>query len=193
MKFDPDIHHRRSIRLPEYDYSQPGSYFVTICTYEKECLLGSVAEGVVTLSDMGCIVEKCWLDLPKHFLNVEIDAHVVMPNHLHGIINILGSECRGQAFANQIYNKASIVHANASPQSDGNLRRRGTLENSLASIVQNFKAITSRRVNKILPCTLWQRGYYEHVIRNDKALEEIRAYIASNPWNWHTDEYNVEE
>jgi REP element-mobilizing transposase RayT len=177
--------------LPEYDYRQPGSYFVTICTHDRECLLGSVEEGIVTISSVGQIVEKCWLDIPEHFSNVQLlDEHIIMPNHTHGIINILDCECRGQAFADQISSEPSIIHANASPRFTDNPPNRGTKAGSLAAIIQNFKSITSRQVNKIMPCTLWQRGYYEHVIRNDQALAEIREYIASNPWNWQTDEYH---
>jgi REP element-mobilizing transposase RayT len=94
-KFDPDVHRRRSIRLKGYDYSQPGAYFVTICTFQRECTLGEIVEGKMVLSREGEVVEAVWKGIPSHFPNVELDEFILMPNHLHGIIIILG---RGKAF-----------------------------------------------------------------------------------------------
>ncbi len=87
-KYDPDKHHRRSIRLKGYDYSQPGAYFVTVCTQDSAFLFGEVVNGVMVLSGWGRVVVACWRGIPEHFPNVELDASVVMPNHMHGIIII---------------------------------------------------------------------------------------------------------
>jgi len=92
QEYDPEKHRRRSIRLKGYDYSQEGAYFVTICTHNRECILGEVANGEVLLNEFGKIVESAWFDLPKHYRNVELDAFVVMPNHVHGIIFIVGAD-----------------------------------------------------------------------------------------------------
>ena len=102
MRFDPDKHHRRSIRLKGYDYSQAGAYFVTICTKDRGCLFGEIIDGEMVLNPFGEVVQACWDDLPRHYPHVELDAFVIMPNHLHGIIIIR----RGEAF----------VPSNASPQ-----------------------------------------------------------------------------
>ncbi len=88
MKYDPEKHHRRSIRLGGYDYSQPGAYFITLCTHNRQCLFGDVVNGKMVLNGYGKIVEHCWLEIPQHFEHVELDEYVVMPNHIHGIIII---------------------------------------------------------------------------------------------------------
>lgn len=153
--YNRDKHHRRSIRLREYDYARPGAYFVTICARERTCLLGDVTKGVMILNSYGQVVESCWQALPLHFSHVQGDAFVIMPNHVHGIIVLR----RGEAFA-----------ANASPL-------QGTKSGSLGAIVQNFKSVTTRRINQMrgmLGTPFWQRNYYEHIIRNEDEWNEIR-------------------
>jgi len=86
MKYNPQIHHRRSIRLKHYDYSEPGDYFVTICTKNRKCLLGNIVDGKMVLNKLGLIVKRCWHDLPNHYPNVILDEFIIMPNHIHGII-----------------------------------------------------------------------------------------------------------
>ena len=109
MGFDPDIHHRRSIRLRHYDYSRAGAYFVTICTWQRECLFGEVVEAAVSLNELGQVAWDCWNGIPDHFLNVELDAFLVMPNHMHGIIVL-----------NDDGNPVGARHA--SPDSGGRIR-----------------------------------------------------------------------
>jgi len=108
MVYNPQKYNRRSIRLKGYDYTQPGAYFVTICTREQECLLGNMENGTMVLSEFGRIVERCWCTLPRHFPNIELDAFVVMPNHIHGII-IIG---KGEAFVGEshVQYKTKDVH-----------------------------------------------------------------------------------
>jgi REP element-mobilizing transposase RayT len=121
-KYDPQKHHRRSIRVNQYDYTQPGGYFITLVTLNRYCLFGNIMDGLMRLSDLGQIAFECWRAIPEHFPNVELGASVVMPNHVHGII--------------------------------------------------------------------WQRNYYELVIRNDEELNRIHRYIESNPHNWTVDVKN---
>ena len=90
MNYDPEVHHRRSIRLRGYDYAQPGTYFVTMCSHRRECLFGEVVDGEIRLNDMGEMIERWWLELAKKFQSVEIDEYVVMPNHFYGIISLVG-------------------------------------------------------------------------------------------------------
>ena len=96
MKYNPDIHHRRSIRLQGYDYSSPGAYFVTMCTHNRECLFGEIANGKMRLNELGKIASQCWLAIPDHFPHARLGAFVIMPNHVHGIIwivdNIVGAK-----------------------------------------------------------------------------------------------------
>ncbi|MEK7396838.1 MAG: transposase [Candidatus Poribacteria bacterium] len=185
MKYDPNEHHRRSIRLKDYDYSQSGAYFVTICTYKKQCLFGGIINGKAELTEIGMIAERCWRDISNHFQNVSLDYFVIMPNHIHGIINIVGAKHSHLASMN----KVNALPANALP-----LRLHGTNSDSLGAIIQNFKSITTRKINKMLKhqgVSIWQKNYYEHVIRNDDNLNEIREYIINNPLKWALDSENI--
>jgi REP element-mobilizing transposase RayT len=173
MKYNPDIHHRHSIRLKGYDYSQPGAYFVTIVTHLRQCLFGEIANNEMILNDYGKISEQCWNDIPKHYPNAITDEFVIMPNHIHGII-ILNDN-------------GSIVGAkNFSPLLQ-NERPRGTTQ-TIGSIVRGFKIGVTKwfRQNSNI-YSVWQRNYYEHIIRNEIELNNIRKYILNNPLNWKTD------
>ena len=186
MKYDPDKHHRKSIRLKGYDYSQSGAYFVTICTYNKEYLFGNIVDEKMNLSETGAIVSKCWNNIPDHFPDALLDYFVVMPNHIHGIINIVGAKHSHLVSTNE----ASPSSVNAS-----SLQPYGTNPNSLGAIIQNFKSVTARKVNRMLGrqnVPLWQRHYYEHVIRNEDDLNEIREYIVNNPLKWALDKENMD-
>lgn len=147
MKFDTHIHHRRSIRLKGYDYSAAGGYFVTVVTFRRECLFGEIVEGEIKVNALGRIVQECWNETPAHFPNVEIDSFVIMPNHIHGIVFI--------------HENVGATHA--SPL----LPSRGPSPRSLGAIVGSFKSAVSRRAGLELDsANIWQRNYYEHIIRN---------------------------
>ena len=175
MRFDPDKHHRRSIRLKEHDYSQPGAYFVTICTRDRACLFGEIVDGEMRLNEAGEIARGCWEEIPRHFPLVELDAFVVMPNHVHGIIVIQG---RGERF----FAPTSTAPTTTIAQSPSR---------TIGSIVRGFKIGVTKwfRANTDLH-SIWQRGYYEHVIRNEAELTAIREYILGNPARWDEDENN---
>ena len=165
---DPEKHRRRSLRLRDYDYSQAGAYFVTICTHNRTCLFGDIVDGEMRLNEDGRLAQSVWEALPKHYSHVELDAVVVMPNHVHGIIVLT----------------ATPVGAGFKPAST----RHG-----LPEIVRAFKTFSGRRINqsRSTPGTpVWQRNYYEHVIRNDAALNRLRQYIAENPARWAEDPEN---
>ena len=175
MPIDPRPR-RRSLRLPGYDYSQAGAYFITACIHNRATLFGAVIDGDVRLSEMGTIVQQTWDELPTHYHGIDLDAFIVMPNHVHGIIIL----------------------------ADQSERRHGIPE-----IVRGFKTFSARRINERTRIGVhieagfktalaqqtrtirWQRGYYEHVVRNEKALDRIRAYIANNPARWADDPENI--
>ncbi|MFM7450600.1 MAG: transposase [Leptolyngbyaceae cyanobacterium] len=159
MKYNPEKHHRRSIRLQGYDYSQLGFYFVTICTWQREHLLGDVINFNVKLSRFGEAIQYNWRILPNKFKALEIDEFVIIPNHIHGILHITQDN-----------------------------------QDSLSEIVRNFKTSSARRVNQLrgtkgIP--VWQRNYYEHIIRDQNSLEKIREYISNNPLVWKRDKLNL--
>ena len=180
MKYDfGEQHHRRSIRLKDYDYSQEGAYFVTICTHGKECILGHIIDGRVELSPIGHSVYGYWLQIPKHFEAVQLDEFVVMPNHMHGILMITRC-CRGVKF--NAPTRGSDSFSCISPRKD-----------TLAVIVRTYKSVVSRwcRENGYGDFR-WQRNYYEHIIRSERDLKEIREYIVNNPMKWDIDAENPE-
>jgi len=171
MKFDPQIHHRRSIRLKGYDYTQPGAYFVTIVAWQRECLFGDIKNGEMQWNEFGQIVREEWLKTAQIRPNVEIheDEFIVMPNHLHGIIWIVGAT--GPVAPTQ--NKKTLI------------------PNSLGAIVGQFKTASAKRINVLRDARgipVWQRNYHEHIIRNERELENIWKYIDANPANWENDE-----
>jgi REP element-mobilizing transposase RayT len=201
---------RRSVRLPDFDYTTTGAYFVTICAHNRACVFGDVVDRVVRLNGLGEIVQQTWDGLPNHFPRVELDQFVIMPNHVHAIVTlneiddvrpphatspIWINDDRGDVGAKQ-GSSASPASAFAPVPKQGKagnalaLPLHGTVAGSLCAVVQNFKSVTTRKINKIRhpPAHLvWQRNYYEHVIRDDRDLAAIRDYIAGNPARWLDD------
>lgn len=156
---------RKRLRLPEYDYSSTGMYFITICVRNHICLFGRVVQGEMRLNRLGTIVEETWHELRNHYPHIELDSFVVMPNHVHGII---------------------ALTERTNPQDD--LAKR----HPLSEIVRAFKTFSSRQINqrrnKKEP--VWQRNYYERVIRKEESLNQIREYIETNPQRWQFDREN---
>lgn len=187
MTYDPNKQHRKSIRLQGYDYSQSGAYFVTICTYDRECLFGEIVDGEMILNEYGKIVQTTWMDLPNHISNIELDAFVVMPNHIHGIIVIPVGAGSKPAPKNLI------------PSSDLTSFRAGskpapTMGARLSEMVRQLKTFSARKINQLRKTgghPVWQRNYYEHVIRDDDSWPRIREYIVNNPKQWNVDHDNI--
>jgi len=172
--YNPDIHHRQSMRLRNFDYSAEGAYFVTICTRERECLFGDIVHGAMVLNEAGRIIAETWQTLPDRFPQVVLGEHVIMPNHLHCIVCIVGAPL-------------------AAPDGENPDSKQGAASSAptLGKIIRAFKSISAIEVNRILERNgqpLWQRNYYERIVRSDKELNAIREYIRNNPDNWKNDE-----
>ncbi|HLN97568.1 MAG TPA: transposase [Pyrinomonadaceae bacterium] len=176
--------HRQSVRLKGFDYAYRGFFFVTMCTHDKKPTLGKIINYESQLSDIGRVVEKCWREIPNHFSNVCLDEWVIMPNHLHEIVVIRfplprekqGTTCRAPTNAETIYEKFGRPVAG-----------------SLPTIIRSFKSAVTKRANELGLTdgrTVWQRNYFEHVIRTEESLHKIRNYIWENPIHWWSDEYN---
>jgi REP element-mobilizing transposase RayT len=181
MKFDPQKHHRRSIRLPDHDYSQPGAYFITIVTRGRECLFGEIKDGEMHLNDYGIIADECWRAIAEHFPNAEIGTYVIMPNHVHGIIVVYANE-NGMA----TNSSPSVGARHASP-----LPPHGVNPKSIGAMVGSFKSAVTKRSGRELNTTgIWQRNYYEHIIRNEEEYNRIHLYIEANAANWNRDDEN---
>jgi putative transposase len=203
VKYDPEKHHRRSIRLRGYDYAGQGAYFVTICAQNRACLFGAVAGGEMQLNNAGRMIERWWFELNHKFPTVETDEFVVMPNHFHGIVVIadvtVGADlCVGPVSEGThagvplqgVHPVRPIAHPGA--------RRGAPRRASLPTVIQWFKTMTTneymRGVNTLgwtpFHGQLWQRNYYEHIIRDEESLDRIRRYIIDNPARWTTDREN---
>lgn len=161
----PELPRRKSLRLRDYDYARVGMYFMTICAHDRACLFGSILADKMHMNELGSVIENCWNALPERHPQISLDAFVVMPNHVHGIVVIEAAE-------------------------PGAMNRAPTL----GEVVRAFKARCTRAWNAATHrpghATLWQRNYHEHVIRNASDLTRIREYIENNPAQWAIDRNN---
>ena len=212
MKYNPQIHHRRSIRLQGYDYSQNGAYFITLCTHNRECLFGQIQNGQMILNEYGKMVEQCWNNLSNHYDNIELDAYVIMPNHFHGIILITDNvdnvdnvrairelpihELPIHELPRQRKHELPIheLPIHELPRQQQKQRQQQRRKMLLPKIVGRFKTNSAKQINQMRNTpgiSVWQRNYYEHIIRDEKSLENIRNYIINNPAKWQDDDYNL--
>ncbi|NDV83121.1 transposase [Bacteroides sp. 51] len=153
--YDPQIHHRRSIRLKEYDYSKEGCYFITLCTINKECLFGEIKENTIILNKTGKLIIETWGWLQQQYTFMTIHEWTIMPNHLHAIIEL-----------------------------------KDTATKNLGGIIGAFKTVSTKKFNQIITqnnIQLWQRNYYEHIIRDSRSYDSIINYIRTNPERWIED------
>ena len=188
MPYDPLKHHRHSIRLKGYDYSQAGAYFLTLLVKNRECLLGEIINGQFQPNDFGRVIETFWDELPRRYPEIELDAFVVMPNHVHGIIVIVGP------LSVRAIHELPLQLSQEPPLPEPSLRaiRRQML---LPKVVGYFKMNTAKRLNQmrgIEGAPFWHRNYYEHIIRNEADLNRIREYIQNNPTRWADDQLHPE-
>ena len=193
---------RRSLRLQGYDYTTSGAYFVTVCTQHRACLFGDVVDNAVRLNAYGDIVLACWDAIPAHCANVELDAFVVMPNHVHGII-VLTDGMQIASVPPMFPVGAQHAAPFPGPVPASLTPRPRVQPGSLGAIVRAFKSVVTQRINAVrrrgtgaaccAPTStspIWQRNYYEHVIRDEAALHRLREYIRDNPVSWADDEEN---
>lgn len=181
-RYNPQIHHRRSIRLAGYDYTQAGAYFITICTHKRQNLFGDIVNGEMILNEYGKIAANSWQELARHFPHITLGEWVIMPNHVHGII-VIG---RGEAPADEQSTTTLSDNRRVLRPSPPN----GTDPGSVGAIVQNYKSVASRKINKLRSTAgapVWQRNYWEHIIRNEQAYQRIANYIINNPAQWGAD------
>ncbi len=219
MKYDSDKHHRRSIRLKGYDYNQAGMYFVTVVTQDRMCLFGEIENGAMRLNDAGWIVQAAWDELPAHYAGIKTDVFVVMPNHIHGIVVLVGAGPRACPDAglsvttgpracpdagSRIATSRGARPATGRPQGGAPTKNppaglgqpQGVAPTlSLPDIMHRFKTLTTKRFIDAVkqsgwtpfPGRLWQRNYYEHIVRDEESLNRIRQYIHDNPARWEFD------
>ncbi len=180
MKSKSNPLRRRAMRLRDYDYSQPGAYFVTICAQHRKCLFGTIIDGKMQLNEIGQIVVECWNRISQHFPSVELDEYVVMPNHTHGIIRL------------KIPGRIAIRRGEvASPALNNDSHKDEVPSPTLGRILAYFKYQSTKRINQYRDTQgtqVWQRNYHDHVVRDDPDLQRLRQYIQNNPMKWELDQ-----
>jgi putative transposase len=226
-KYNPNIHHRRTIRLKGYDYSQTGLYFITICTKNRGCLFGEIRNGKMVLNDAGDIANKCWYQITNHFPNTILHEHIIMPNHVHGIIEITVGANNHSPENHSPENHSPENHSpenhspenhwpenhwpenhwpeNHSPENHWpeNISQNDRAKNisplpvspskTIGSIVRGYKIGVTKWFRVHMPAefpighSIWQRNFWEHIIRNQQSYDRISDYIINNPKNWKKD------
>ena len=215
MPYNPNIHHRRSIRLKGYDYSQAGLYFITICIQDRECFFGNIVNGEMILNDAGKMADNEWGKIPDRFINVQLHEHIVMPNHFHAIMEIVGATLvvapDGTTVApdgTTIAPDGTTVAPDGTTVAPGNeivCNENGqpqgvapTNPKTVGDIVGAFQSIVTveyiRGVKQLdwppFNGKLWQRNYWEHIIRDEQSYHRISNYIINNPKNWKGDKFH---
>ncbi len=199
-----------SSRLKGHDYSGDGLYFITICTHDRELFFGDVVDNKMILNDLGQMAEKYWLEIPQHFENIELDEFIIMPNHVHGIIVIDNTadggkhrvRCDARGFTDARVRRDAInrVSTDAAQHTDTNDNHTGGItgkynpmgKKSLGEIVRWFKGRYKFESKTINPAFAWQTRFYDHVVRNENSLDNIRQYIINNPAQWENDRNDQE-
>ena len=196
MSTDQDRHQRRSIRLKDYDYTSPGAYFVTLVTWRRENLFGKVVDGAMQLNTWGFLAENEWRRLGQRFESLIVDEFVVMPNHIHGILMVLEND-RSESDAVGARQKDSSPSGKtslASPlQNAIQNNAKGVSRGSIGAMIGAYKSTTARLINGLRRTSgarVWQRNYYEHIIRNEVEMARIQTYILANPAGWESDDEN---
>ena len=207
--YNPQKHNRRSIRFKGYDYTQAGLYFITICCQNRACLFGEIENGKMMLNDAGAIANDCWLNIPNHFPNAILHEYVIMPNHVHGIIELVGANNHSPKTNN--HSPVSKLHSpknkknnnsvigdnrakNVSVIGDNRAKNVSPLRSpskTVGSVVRGFKiGVTKWMRQNTDTFYIWQRNYWEHIIRDDISYENISQYIINNPTKWNNDKLN---
>lgn len=161
---------RKLKRLKGYDYSSNGYYYVTVCTQDHKEIFGGIENDDMHINQYGKIIANIWVQIPRHFKNIELDKFIIMPNHIHGIIII--------------NNPVEAGHALPS--------NKNTKSKNLSIIIGSFKSAATKQINRLNQIAFkWQRSFYDYHIRTEESLKNIRQYVMNNPVNWDTDENNI--
>ena len=217
--FDPYIHHRRTIRLGEYDYNLEGLYFITICIHNYHCLLGEIPEESIILNDAGKMIETEWLSLPNRFPTIQLHEYIIMPNHFHAIIQIvnpLGNKIKNGNVKTGTIETGTVENGNvenvnfenrivenvgaALVAAHGNVNQIIAQKNkTLGDIIGAFKSITTVKYIQGVKSSgwthfvdhLWQVNFWEHIIRKQESYQKIADYIMTNPAKWREDKFHL--
>lgn len=188
-KYNPEKHHRRSVRQQGYNYLQNGLYFVTICCQDRNCLFGKIINGKMVLNDAGRIANTCWLDIPKHFPHAVLHEYVIMPNHVHGIIELTDAVMMETVGAKK-FSPLPPTQSPTPPLLPSSSSQFRSPSKTIGSIVRGFKiGVTKWMRQNTDVFSVWQRNYYENIIRNEQSYNNIVNYITNNPSDWQIDNF----
>lgn len=190
MSYHSDMHHRRSVRLKEYDYSSEGLYFITICTQDKKCMFGRIADENMYLNETGRMMERELMRTQQIRPNMVIHEYVIMPNHIHFIVEI--THCRGGLNPPDDTNETNVINIMGNGQRgciQGGFNPPLRWANTIGSMVRGLKSSMTKQLGR----SIFQRNYYEHIIRNQHSYEEISDYIITNPSRWEKDQLFVKQ
>jgi putative transposase len=194
-KYNPHIHHRRSIRLKGYDYAQAGLYFITICCQDRICRFGKIENGQMKLNDAGILVQNEWLKLPQRFKNIQLHEYVVMPNHFHAILEIVGATlvvAQNDGIAQNDNDTQKGQTQGIAPTGVQKNKTVGDMVGAFQSIVTVEYIIGVKTLGwQPFNGKLWQRNYWEHIIRDEQSYQRISEYIINNPAKWADDKFNT--
>ncbi|MFH1321660.1 MAG: transposase [Bacteroidota bacterium] len=185
MKYNPEIHNRKSLRLKGFDYSRPGAYSITLCTQNRECLFGEIMNNEMIYNEYGLIVKQEWIKSEEIRNEIKLDVYQIMPNHLHAIVWIIN-------VGDDIYcrDKRPFIPTINKPGTKQIPKMR---PRSLSSLMAGFESSATKKINQLRSspgCKVWQYNFYDHIIRNKQELYRIGQYIIDNPKNWKNDEHN---
>lgn len=176
-EYNPQLHHRQSVRLRDYDYTTSGAYFITLVTHLHSCLFGKLSENQINLNQLGKIAASELLRLENRFSNLTLDCWGMMPNHLHVVIVLRSGK-----------ELSEIASLNLPTNSTSNLEQFGKpVAGSIPTIIRSYKSSVTKRYHEMKSGNPWQRGFYEHIVRSETELNEIRSYIENNPSRWIED------
>ncbi|MCX5920977.1 MAG: transposase [Candidatus Melainabacteria bacterium] len=182
---------RKPLRLTAYDYAQNGAYFITICTENRAYLFGDIVDNTMVLNDAGKMVESVWREMPMHYPNILLDAFIIMPNHIHFIIVFIENDHSVPKSLADVINHAPTTRTE--PSVGVPFMASANQPTPLGKIVRTFKGKSTFLINqhqKTVGMPVWQRGYYDQIIRNEAHLQSVRLYIENNPAQWAFDEEN---
>ena len=189
MAYNPNIHHRRSIRLKGYDYGQAGAYFITLCTHDCTHLFGEIADGTMRLNEFGQIAYTEWLRTPELRPHVALDVFVIMPIHMHGII-LINNTSKGESHSPNNTEPTQVPSAEMGECDSPQRSFLRSPSNNIGAIVRGYKSAVTKQINVLHSGTMvWQRNYYEYIIRHEQAYQNISEYITNNPLKWEADKF----
>ncbi len=179
-----------SARLQNWDYGWNGIYFITICTEGRDNYFGKMTEMVIELSEIGLFAQQSWFEIPTHFPFVDLDAFVVMPNHIHGILIIDKTDDRENNPDLNLDKEFESANNDIAP---GQNRFRNPGRDNISSVIGSYKSAVSKKARPINSCFGWQTRFYDHIVQSDREFGRIRQYIEDNPVNWGKDKYFGED